>query len=339
MADKIDPDTPSRRSGPRSMRMAELSARSGVPRETIHFYLREGLLPRPAKGGRTVAFYGPEHLDRLRTIRHLREEKYLPLAVIRRLLDSPAAAAERDLDALADVLHIAPDPSADRGGPPPSPAAAAEADARGLLGPPREIPPDGAGADERRVLAIVDEVLALDPAARALTLDDLEASAEGLTALVEREAALFFDAVIRSADAASAIAALRRGRGAVARFITAYRDLMLRRVVEDLLVSIERGPDRIARAATVPLSPDAERRLGVAARRAMLWSQGEAARVWHLFSCGAAQELARLPADMIAAAGPRAAALAAWGAHEIERRPSSLRALDEAAAAAPGFAL
>ncbi len=40
---------------PAPLRMAELSARSGMPRETIHFYLREGLLPRPRKGGRTVA--------------------------------------------------------------------------------------------------------------------------------------------------------------------------------------------------------------------------------------------------------------------------------------------
>src|SRR3954464_14892508 len=91
---------------PRRMRMAELAARSGVARETIHFYLREGLLPRPEKGGRTVAYYGEEHLDRLRMIRRLREEKYLPIAVIRRLLESPAAAAERDVDVLADVLHI-----------------------------------------------------------------------------------------------------------------------------------------------------------------------------------------------------------------------------------------
>src|SRR5262245_62661339 len=94
--------------GPRGMRMAELAQRSGVARETIHFYLREGLLPRPQKGGRTVAYYGEEHLSRLLLIRRLREEKYLPIAVIRRILEAPFASAERDLDALADVLHILP---------------------------------------------------------------------------------------------------------------------------------------------------------------------------------------------------------------------------------------
>src|SRR4051794_17709453 len=71
-----------RKTAPRpsgGMRMAELALRSGVSRETIHFYLREGLLPRPRKGGRTVAYYDEEHLSRLTLIRTLREEKYLPL--------------------------------------------------------------------------------------------------------------------------------------------------------------------------------------------------------------------------------------------------------------------
>src|SRR5262245_66427053 len=99
--------SPPERPPPGGMRMAELAMRSGVPRQTIHFYLREGLLPRPRKAGRTVAFYDDAHLDRLSMIRRLREEKYLPLAVIRRLFDAPAAA-ERDVDALADVLRIDP---------------------------------------------------------------------------------------------------------------------------------------------------------------------------------------------------------------------------------------
>lgn len=325
--------------------MAELSARSGVPRETIHFYLREGLLPRPVKGGRTVAFYGPEHLERLRTIRRLREEKYLPLAVIKRLLESPAAAAERDLDALADVLHIAPDAPGEAA--PPAAASVEAAAARGLLGPGRA----GAGAQpgddpaERRILAVVEEVLALEPAARALTLDDLAACAAGLTGLVEREAELFFDAAFRSGDMAATIAALRSGRGAVARFITAYRDLMLRRLVEDLLSSIERGRDIVAQAATVPLSAEAEARLGVPARREALRAAaaGDAAAAaalcWHLFGCGAAAELTRLPAEIAAAAGAEGAVLVAWGG-EVERRSAaSLRALADAAAGAPGFAL
>src|SRR5690606_18236712 len=91
------------------MRMAELARVSGVSRETIHYYLREGLLPRPVKGGKTVAYYDESHLERLTLIRRLREEKYLPLAVIRRIVEAgPEGPSDRDVDTLSDVLSIDP---------------------------------------------------------------------------------------------------------------------------------------------------------------------------------------------------------------------------------------
>jgi DNA-binding transcriptional MerR regulator/tetratricopeptide (TPR) repeat protein len=326
------------------MRMAELAARSGVARETIHFYLREGLLPRPEKGGRTVAYYGEEHLERLRTIRRLREEKYLPIAVIRRLLESPAAAAERDMDVLAEVLHIIP--PGDEAGRAPSPEAVGEAEARGLLGPAHD--GDAAGDPaERRVLRVVEDTLGLDDPARRLTLDDLQACAGSLTALVSREAALFFDTMFESGDVSGSIGALRGGRAAVARFITAYRDLMLRRLVEEVLLGLEQGPEAVLRAATVPLSSAREAALGVPARRAALWEawraagdEAAAARlVWHLFATGAAAEIAALPPEVGARAGARLGPLCAWGALESARSAATLGALERAAFDAPDLAL
>ena len=320
--------------------MAELSARSGVPRETIHFYLREGLLPRPRKGGRTVAYYGEEHLDRLRTIRRLREEKYLPLAVIRRLLDTPVAAAERDVDVLAEVLDILPrdeDPGRD-----PSPAAVREAAARGLLG--TRWPPGSPGSDpaERRILGLVDEALAQGDAARSLTLADLEACAVGLEGLVAREAAIFFDAVLASGDLEGSIAALRSGRGTVARFITAYRDLMLRRVLEELLLAVQHGHAAVMRSVVPPLSAPRRVALGEPSRRAALaaaaaspgQSDAGAALVIHLFGCADVAALAAISPAIDAAAGPRLAPLTAWAAHEAAPTDATLAALDRAVAAA-----
>jgi DNA-binding transcriptional MerR regulator len=327
--------------------MAELARRSGVTRETIHFYLREGLLPRPEKGGRTVAYYGEEHLDRLRLIRRLREEKYLPIAVIRRLLQSPAAAAERDVDVLADVLHLIPlDDEPPR---PASPGALAEAEARWLLGPLRraEGPPQANDPAERRVLRVVDDALRLQGEGRRLTLDDLEACAASLTALVFRETELVFDAMFESGDVGGAISALRLGRPAVARFIAAYRDLMLRRVVEEVLLGLERGPDLVARAATIPLSSAREAELGVPARRDALRDAWQSARdkpsaarlVWHLFGTGAAAELSALPPELVDQAGTRLSPLVAWGALESVRSAATLAALERAATAAPDLSL
>lgn len=326
---------------PKGMRMAELCAKSGVARETIHFYLREGLLPRPTKGGRTVAYYGEEHLDRLRVIRHLREDKYLPIAVIRRLLESPAD--ERDLDVLADVLHIIP--ATEEPVRPPAPEARAIAAERGLLGPAREEPgEEGGDPAERRVLAVIEQALALDEDARRLTLADIEACASALTALVGREAALFFDAMFTSGDVGGSIRSLREGRGMVARFIAAYRDLMLKRIVDEVLLGLERGPALVVRTATVPLSPGREEELGVPERRAALaeaWrrSNDEKAAIalaWHLFETGVVAELAEIPADAVP---PRVRVLLAWGALVAARSEANIAGLAHAVEAAPDFAL
>lgn len=330
--------------------MAELARRSGVTRETIHFYLREGLLPRPEKGGRTVAYYGDAHLERLRLIRRLREEKYLPIAVIRRLLESPAA--ERDVDVLADVLHLIP--PEDEAARAPSPDALAEAEARRLLGPTTAAQKARATISdpaERRVLRVVDEALGLEAEARRLTLEDLEACSTALTALVAREAGLVFDSMFESGDVGRAIGALRTGRPTVARFIAAYRDLMLRRIVEELLLGLEHGPELVLRAATIPLSPTREAELRVPEHRAALheaWQKSgdEASAVrltWHLFGTRTT-ELAALPADLAARAGARFAPLFAWGALESARAQHApvaghIAALNRAVTAAPDLAL
>jgi DNA-binding transcriptional MerR regulator len=69
------------------MRMRELEKASGVGRETIRYYIREGLLPEPDRASRNSASYNDGHVSRLRAIKRLQEERFLPLAVIRSLLD------------------------------------------------------------------------------------------------------------------------------------------------------------------------------------------------------------------------------------------------------------
>ncbi len=69
------------------LRMRDLVRQSGLPRETIHFYIQQGLLPRPLKTGRNTALYPAQHLERLRRIRELQEQQFLPLKAIRAVLD------------------------------------------------------------------------------------------------------------------------------------------------------------------------------------------------------------------------------------------------------------
>jgi AcrR family transcriptional regulator len=65
------------------MKIADLSALSGVTSSTIRYYTREGLLPPPIKSGKTVAFYTREHLDRLKLIKALQDKENLPLYFIK----------------------------------------------------------------------------------------------------------------------------------------------------------------------------------------------------------------------------------------------------------------
>ena len=81
-----------------TMRMRELEQKTGVGRETIRFYIREGLLPEPARASRNSASYSDEHVTRLRAIKRLQEERFLPLAVIRSLLEANKAEGDRWLE-------------------------------------------------------------------------------------------------------------------------------------------------------------------------------------------------------------------------------------------------
>lgn len=67
-------------------RMKDLCARTGLPRQAIHFYIREGLLPEGRKTGRNMAYYGEEHIERIALIRQLQEERFLPLRAIKVVL-------------------------------------------------------------------------------------------------------------------------------------------------------------------------------------------------------------------------------------------------------------
>jgi DNA-binding transcriptional MerR regulator len=85
------------------LRMGELARASGVSAATIKHYLREGLLPEPVKTSRNMAYYPAEFIDRIKLIKQLQEERYMPLRVIKDLLDEDPQRA-RALIELGDRL-------------------------------------------------------------------------------------------------------------------------------------------------------------------------------------------------------------------------------------------
>ena len=68
---------------------------------TVRHYLREGLLPEPVKTSKNMAYYPPEFADRIRLIKQLQEDRFMPLRVIRDVLESAGDEVER----LRDVVE------------------------------------------------------------------------------------------------------------------------------------------------------------------------------------------------------------------------------------------
>jgi DNA-binding transcriptional MerR regulator len=77
------------------LKISELAEASDVPVATVRHYLREGLLPEPVKTSRNMAYYPPEFADRIRLIKQLQEERFMPLKVIKELLESGDGDPER----------------------------------------------------------------------------------------------------------------------------------------------------------------------------------------------------------------------------------------------------
>jgi len=102
------------------LKMSELANASGVSAGTIKHYLREGLLGDEdgiVRTSRNMAWYPPEYVERIRLIKSLQEERFLPLRLIKEALAerpprtprSEVALPANVLDRLAELGVLTPD--------------------------------------------------------------------------------------------------------------------------------------------------------------------------------------------------------------------------------------
>ena len=79
------------------LKMRDLAERSGVSAGTIKHYLREGVLGSDAgivRTSRNMAWYPPEYVDRIKLVKRLQEERFMPLRLIKGVMDrGPEQAA------------------------------------------------------------------------------------------------------------------------------------------------------------------------------------------------------------------------------------------------------
>jgi DNA-binding transcriptional MerR regulator len=89
------------------LKISELADRSDVSVGTIKHYLRERLLPEPVKTSRNMAYYPEEFVERIRLIKQLQEERFMPLRVIKAMLDEEPARARALIELEDRILEHA----------------------------------------------------------------------------------------------------------------------------------------------------------------------------------------------------------------------------------------
>jgi DNA-binding transcriptional MerR regulator len=92
------------------LKISELAERSGVSVATIKHYLREGLLGDEddvLRTSRNMAYYPVQFVERVRLIKRLQEERFMPLRVIRDVLDDDPERALRMIELEDRILERA----------------------------------------------------------------------------------------------------------------------------------------------------------------------------------------------------------------------------------------
>lgn len=249
--------------------MGELSRRSGVSRETIHFYLREELLPPPRKVGRNMAWYDESHVETLALIKRLQHEKFLPLSVIRKVLRGGEVwGGVRDLELAAEVFR-----SSAGGGAALRPVGRPEfCEATGLSTEDVEaleadglLAPDEGGTYGAHDQAAAEVFKGLRAA--GLSSEDARAHmglcAKHVHALVEEEAKAFMSGLVRGGSPGRAAETLTATRELVGRYLAVVRERSMQQLaahfLEDVWVATAPDPGPRLVLSDAPEEPSAGR--------------------------------------------------------------------------------
>lgn len=222
-----------------TLKISELAEGAGVPVATVRHYLREGLLPEGRKTSRNMAYYPPELIERIKLIKLLQEERFMPLRVIGELLDSEDGdpgrvserleAADRGLD-LALARERERRPAAEVGDHYDVPMEALERLAElGIVSHPDE----GYSPSDVRIVAAIARFRAggYDESI-GFTVYDAKRFLEPLEALVHREVELLSEKVIGRFDAEQAAELVAAGTEPLADLIAAMNSKLLTSALE-----------------------------------------------------------------------------------------------------------
>ena len=250
----------------RGFRIAELSRRAETPKETIHYYLRIGLLRKPRKTSKNMAYYDDGHVEQLKLIRRLRAESYLPLSVIKKVLkEGKLAESTRKIDLAGDLFGQGAKAEFE----PLNRSALAEklsiteeqveAFVQSGLLLPRENGTFG-WEDIRVAELLIQAESEAGEDAEGFVLERFQILERHITELVREESAHFFASLLATSSSGRALNLLRGGRDTVGRYLAIARVRRLRFEIEALLREVEgaiQDTDQALEARVLPRTPEA----------------------------------------------------------------------------------
>ncbi len=94
----IQRKSPTKSKPPGWLTVGELIRKTGITKATVHHYVRMGLLPRPMKKNKQMAYYAPACIGLITRVKDLQGKRFLPLSVIRKVLSASAGTELRSID-------------------------------------------------------------------------------------------------------------------------------------------------------------------------------------------------------------------------------------------------
>lgn len=240
------------------LKIGELARRAGVPIATLKHYLREGLIQPARKTGRTMAWYDPALAARVKAIKQLQAERFLPLELIKQTVDGAAAAGDdaEATEAIAKVL------AANGGG---RSRTRAELIERGvpaasldfLAAAGLAVPDDGAyRGDDLALLATLGAARSAGISAEMLPFAILNDYLAALRALVEVELKLFRAGVVAKAKPGELGALTEAATRLSERLVVLLRRKLLLPTLTKLIGESDARPTTSSRRVRKQQSPD-----------------------------------------------------------------------------------
>lgn len=228
------------------LKIGELAKRAGVSVPTIRHYLKVGLIERPIKTGKTMAYYDESSVERIKLIKKLQRERFLPLEVIKRVIDS-GDVSEDDLDlgrAMFKFNGFLPDQA-------PVPEAEVEShtgyplekiralDREGLISPTRSEGTSFYGPLDLEIINIMKRREETGvPFDHCLKIS--KAYCDGIRESVKRDIRIFTTSILGDVTAKQAAKMMTEADESLERFILLYRRSVLREIASDSLKDINR---------------------------------------------------------------------------------------------------